>query len=224
MRLYIKTSASKEIVPFNHLHLLSGTLHKWFGSNNFHDKISLYSFSMLRGGDFSNLGLKFNNGATFFISCWEVDKAKLLIQGIQSSPDLFCGMKVIEITLKQNPDLYDTSYFQLGSPIFIQRTIDGNKKRFFYYSDKESSNLLKETLQNKMKKAGLQVDDTLEIHFDKSYRNKHTKKIDYKKGKRIIQIKANCCPVIIEGKMETKQFAWCVGLGNSTGIGFGAIK
>jgi CRISPR/Cas system endoribonuclease Cas6 (RAMP superfamily) len=29
--------------------------------------------------------------------------------------------------------------------------------------------------------------------------------------------------VIIEGKPETKLFAWDVGIGNSTGIGFGAI-
>jgi CRISPR-associated endoribonuclease Cas6 len=36
--------------------------------------------------------------------------------------------------------------------------------------------------------------------------------------------KANWCPVIIKGRPETKLFAWNVGLGNSTGIGFGAIK
>jgi CRISPR/Cas system endoribonuclease Cas6 (RAMP superfamily) len=34
----------------------------------------------------------------------------------------------------------------------------------------------------------------------------------------------NWCPIIIKGKPETKLFAWNVGLGNSTGIGFGAIK
>ena len=39
-----------------------------------------------------------------------------------------------------------------------------------------------------------------------------------------VENKASWCPVIVEGKPETKAFAWNVGLGNSTGIGLGAIK
>lgn len=35
--------------------------------------------------------------------------------------------------------------------------------------------------------------------------------------------RANMCPVIIDGRPETKAFAWEVGIGNSTGIGFGSI-
>ena len=75
-----------------------------------------------------------------------------------------------------------------------------------------------------MQATGIPEDDTLKISFDQNYPGKRTKKLDYKHGNQIIQIRANWCPVIIEGKPETKQFAWNVGLGNSTGIGFGAIK
>ena len=70
-----------------------------------------------------------------------------------------------------------------------------------------------------MKKIGL-IDKTLSIQFEANYPNSRTKKITYKG----VQNRANWCPVIIEGKPETKLFAWNVGLGNSTGIGFGAIK
>jgi CRISPR-associated endoribonuclease Cas6 len=70
-----------------------------------------------------------------------------------------------------------------------------------------------------MKLAGLE-DDTLEIQFDRENPRATTKLINYKE----IKNRTNWCPVIIKGKPETKLFAWNVGIGNSTGIGFGAIK
>lgn len=44
--------------------------------------------------------------------------------------------------------------------------------------------------------------------------------IDY----RGVKNKASWCPIRIIGNAETKLFAWNAGIGNSTGIGFGAIK
>jgi CRISPR-associated endoribonuclease Cas6 len=70
-----------------------------------------------------------------------------------------------------------------------------------------------------MGKAGIS-DETLRIRFEVNYPKAGTKKITYNG----VQNRASWCPVIIEGKPETKLFAWNVGLGNSTGIGFGAIK
>ncbi|MGQ1910807.1 CRISPR-associated endoribonuclease Cas6 [Marinifilum sp. RC60d5] len=224
MRIHIKTTASKQTIEFNHLHLLTGTIHKWFGKNEFHDSISLYSFSNLTGGKATKNGLDFPNGASFFISCWNNEQAKLLITGIQNNPELFFGLKVTEIVLQENPDLATKSNFQVGSPIYIQRNLENGRKRFYYFDDKESPDLLAETLTSKMISAGLAKDESLKITFDQNYCKKSTKKINYKRGNQITQIRANWCPVIIEGKPETKIFAWNVGLGNSTGIGFGAIK
>jgi len=70
-----------------------------------------------------------------------------------------------------------------------------------------------------MKLAGL-ADDQFDIRFDTSYPRAKPRKINYKG----IENKASWCPVIIKGSPETKLFAWNVGLGNSTGIGFGAIR
>ena len=70
-----------------------------------------------------------------------------------------------------------------------------------------------------MKQANIQ-DETLEVNFDKNYEKAKTCLINYKG----IKTRASICPVIIKGKPETKAFAWNVGMGNSTGIGFGAIK
>lgn len=87
------------------------------------------------------------------------------------------------------------------------------------YDDPRANVCLQETLQTKMKKAGLS-DESLSISFDLTYLKAGTKKITYNG----VENRASWCPVIIEGNPETKLFAWNVGLGNSTGIGFGAIK
>ena len=39
-----------------------------------------------------------------------------------------------------------------------------------------------------------------------------------------IENRASICPLIIIAKPETIAFTWNVGIGNSTGIGFGAIS
>jgi CRISPR-associated endoribonuclease Cas6 len=224
MRIHIKTTPSKQTIRFNHLHLLTGTIHKWFGENKFHDSISLYSFSNLAGGKASKNGLDFPNGANFFISCWDIEHAKYLIKGIQNDPDMFFGLKATELILQEDPELSTKTVFLLGSPVYIQRNLKNGRKMFYYFDDKESPKLLTETLKTKMKAAGLPEDKTLEIYFDQNYHRKGTKKIDYKHGSCITEIRASWCPVILEGKPETKAFAWNVGIGNSTGIGFGAIK
>lgn len=224
MRIHIKTTPTKQAIDFNHLHLLTGTIHKWFGKNDFHDTVSLYSFSWLKGGQKSRKGLDFKDGANFFISCWNSEHLKALINGIQNNPEMFFGLKVNEVIIQETPNFQDQTYFQIASPIFIQRNIDNGKKKYYYYDDSESSKLLEETLKTKIKVAGLDEDTSLKIRFAQDYLQKGTKKINYIRDNQITQIRANWCPVIIEGTPEIKQFAWNVGLGNSTGIGFGALK
>lgn len=224
MRIHLKTTPSNKTTEFNHQHLLTGTLHKWFGNNDFHDATSLYSFSSLKGAIRNDFGIKFSDGASFFISCWNDDYLKLLIDGIQKSPDMFDGLTVNELIIQENPNLENISEYQLGSPVFIKRKLDSGHNKFFYYNDKESGQYLTETIKTKMELAGLEPDDTLDISFNLDHPKKRVKKIDYKRGKHITGIKASWCPVIINAKPTTKVFAWNVGLGNSTGIGFGSIR
>lgn len=226
MRLHIQTTPNTELVPFNHLHKLVGTIHKWLGHNDLHHQISLYSFSWLRNGrpNSENTGLNFRNGATFFISFYKSEPIKQIIQSIlMNNPELFCGMSVKSIDIEETPDLSERSVFCWASPIFIKRDLSNppnGKYKHYTFQDNESEALLEETLRSKLKEAGLTDDETLHIQFDKSDPRKFTKVVHY----RNIGNKASCCRVIIEGKPETKQFIWDVGLGNSTGIGFGAIE
>jgi len=219
MRLHIKTSPNSLTVPFNYQQKLTGVLHKWLGGNNHeHGEISLYSFSWLRNTQMSSNGLTFPKGASFFLSFYNTQRLKDVLASIRKEPEMFCGMYVEDVAIEDNPDLSQRDQFCLGSPILIKKLING-KTIEFYYDNPESGKMLEETLRTKMKLAGIPDDDTLSIAFDLNYTKKKTKLVWYDN----ISNKANMCPVIIKGSNLTKQFAWNVGLGNSTGVGFGSI-
>jgi len=218
MRLHLSITTSNQIVPFNHQPLLTGAIHKWLGWNQEHGEISLYSFSRLEGGKKAKDGLAFEDGSTFFFSAPDEDLIKKLIKGIQNEPAMFSGLKVSEVIMQPTPDLKEKELFYPASPIFIKRQVD-DKVQHIVYDDPRANQFLKETLETKLKTAGIS-DETLDIQFDKSYLRAGTKLITYKG----IKNRANWCPVIIKAKPETKAFAWEVGLGNSTGVGFGAVK
>lgn len=218
MRIHLKTTANTSPVPFNYQQKLVGTIHKWIGNNSIHDNISLYSFSWLNGGRKADNALDFSNGASMFISFYDETIIKQIIKSILDEPEMFCGLTVTDITIDANPAVENRELFYCAGPIFIKRKLNEGAVRQYNFNDKEAGSLLKETLLSKMKEVGLE-DDTLEIEFDTSFRKKRLKLVRYHN----IGNKASICPVIIKAKPETKLFAWNVGIGNCTGIGFGAI-
>lgn len=219
MRIYLKTSPNSELISYDYQNKLVGTLHKWLGVNSEHDLMSLYSFSWLHGSVSEQKGLNFPKGASWFISFYDTAKMKLIMSDILRNPEMFGGMRVIDMTIEETPDLSTRELFYLGSPIFIKRFIPEEGTKYYTFKDDESNELMKNTLIHKMEIAGLPLDETLDISFDLTYAKKKIKFINY----RDIRNKANLCPVYIKGKPETKVFAWNVGIGNSTGIGFGSI-
>jgi len=219
MRLHIKTSKNKDDIPFAYQQKMTGVLHKWLGEKNQeHGEVSLYSFSWLRNTQVSDNGLICPKGASFFLSFYDTQRLKEVLSNIRTEPEMFCGMFVEDVVIEDTPDLTQQEQFSLGSPILIKRPVNG-KITEFYYDNPESGKLLEETLRTKMRLAGIPDDDTLSIAFNLLYAKKKTKLVWYDN----ISNKANMCPVIIKGSNLTKQFAWNVGLGNSTGVGFGSI-
>lgn len=220
MRIYAQLSGSTELVDFNYQHKLVGTLHKWLGVNSLHGSHSLYSFSSLTGGKNVGKGLSFNNGTSLFFSFHDKELAKQLLKGILNDPECCYGMRVVDVDIIPSMPNTDRSVFYPGSPIFIKRDDEYHNKKHFTYMDHCSGDLMVDTLRKKMEIAGLPYDETLSIKFDPNAANPKTKLISY----RGIKNKVNMCPVCIEAKNYTKEFIWNVGLGNCTGIGFGAIK
>jgi len=218
MRIHLKTTNSKQLVPFNYQPNLTGAVHKWLGDNTLHGSISMYSFSWLAGGNPIKKGLFFPDGASFFISGYQKEFFKELVFGIQKSPDIAFGLKVNEIIILEDPQFGNERIFHPASPIFIKRRID-NKDQHYTWEDEKANELLTETLKNKLGKVGLN-DKGVRVEFDADYRNRKIKTIYYNK----IGNKVNMSAVKITGSPEQLAFAWNVGVGNSTGIGFGALK
>jgi CRISPR-associated endoribonuclease Cas6 len=218
MRLNLKLSANTEAVPFSYQTNLTGAIHKWLGENEFHGAVSLYSFSSLQGGEVVGNKLGFRQGTSWFISAHNRDFIRQIVNGIFESPEIAYGIKVIEVSILEDPDLSQTECFDAASPIFIKRKMEDGHEKHFTYLDPEADALLTETLRTKLELAGI-IDNDLQVSFDTSYKKAKVKLVKYRK----FENRCSLCPVIIKGKPESKLLAWNVGLGNSTGIGFGAI-
>ena len=226
MRLHLKLSPNRQPVNFDHLPVLAGALHKWLGPNEEHDELSLYSFSWLQGAKPGPGGLQFPRGATWFISSVHDDFLVRSIQGILSDPDIRWGMQVQECSIARLPEFPEQGEvrFLCASPIFIKRTVSdasrpsGENHKFFLYSDPESDGLLTETLQRKLRAAGLD-DAGVSVRFDREYLKARTKMVHY----RGIDCRASECPVYVRGSAKQLMFAWTVGMGNSTGVGLGSL-
>ncbi|WP_337042600.1 CRISPR-associated endoribonuclease Cas6 [Emticicia sp. 17c] len=220
MRLHIHLSRNKEVVPFNYQERQVSKLHYWLGKNEIHNKQSLYSFSWLKNGEQrGEKGLMFTNGSQYFISCFDNNLIKQIIKSIQADNDFGWGMKIISLSLEKEPTFNTEHSFSVGSPVFIKRLqLESKNSKFYFYNDIEANLFLTQTLTNKLKQAGLPSSD-IEVRFDESFPNPHIKGCMYKGVKN----KGSICPIIIKGTPEQLAFAWNVGVGNSTGIGFGSL-
>lgn len=219
MRLYIKLSKTNQTIDFNYQPLLTGCVQKWLGKGNLqHGKVSLYSFSWLQNVDVLKNGIKIKDGSYFTLSFHDVDLVKTVVKNILDDPEMFFGARAYDIRIQETPSFSEKEHFLLASPVLIKR-YDGDKEIHFTYLDQQADEYLTETLKTKAKIVGLNTDG-LKVYFDRNYHSPKTKVITYKGiGNRV-----NICPVIVEGSPEITAFAWNVGLGNSTGIGLGALK
>jgi len=219
MRLHLKLTKSSIPIPFNYQHLLTGCFHKWLGSSNLqHGEISMYSFSWLQNVKAINKGLLTTENTYLFINFHDAEIAKKVITGIMDAPDMFHGIKVREVSIQVAPEFGNKAYFYVASPVLVKRDTEKGKKHYQYFED-ETNDLLTETLKLKLEKARLSTAN-VSVRFDVDYAKSKTKIVSYKEVKN----KVNICPVVIEGSPEQIAFAWNVGIGNSTGIGFGALR
>lgn len=221
MRIYLQLTPNTEPVPFNYQQSLVGAFHKWLGENELHDDISLYSLSWLQGGRMrrDKKGYDFQYGAEFCISSPLEDLHQKSVSGIFKDQSIRWGMRVAEVTMKPTPDFGAEHRFLVQSPILIKRERSAGKhQQYYFYDDLVADQYMTETLQKKLNRSNLSTE--VSVAFDRSFPNPHTKKITFNQ----IDIKASVCPVIVKGDPEAVRFAWDVGVGNSTGIGFGALR
>ncbi|MBX2976922.1 MAG: CRISPR-associated endoribonuclease Cas6 [Ignavibacteriaceae bacterium] len=217
MRIHFSISPNSETVPFDYQSLLLKRFHKWLGQNEIHDDISLYSYSWLNGGKISKDGYIFPKGASWFFSAWDEAIIKQLISGVMNDTALFNGMYIKEITMQETPVFGSENKFLVASPVLIRKYDETKKAKHIKYVEPEADILLTETLKRKFTAANLNLD--VAVCFDRESTKSKTKLVNING----INNRANMCPVIIKGGAQALQFAWNVGVGHSTGCGFGAL-
>lgn len=220
MRLQLHLSPNTEPVPFNHLHQLTGALHKWLGPNNIHDGMSLYSFGWLRGGEKVGKYLHFTFGATWTISFYHSEQAWELAKGIIKDDKLAFGMTVTKALEVDQPIFPNRCTFLLDGIALARQAREDGTREYLLWDNPITDQVLTNILQKKMDKAGFDNKHLdVSIAFDRTYLKAKSKLVEIKG----IKHKGSSCPVIIEGTPEAIDFAWKVGVGELTGSGFGAL-
>lgn len=222
MRLQLQLTPNTQPVPFDHLHQLTGALHKWLGQNDIHDGLSLYSFGWLRGGEQQKGRLIFSRGATWNISFYDDDKARQLLKGMLDKPQLGFGMDLLEIREVNPPAFQEQHYFMTdGSAIVVRQKRPDGSRAYLLWDDPATDEALTQSFRRKLTTAGFSGDDlAVNVSFDRTYQNARTRKIAIKGTHH----RGSECPVIIEGTPDAQYFAWTAGLGELTGSGFGALR
>ncbi|NBC17350.1 MAG: CRISPR-associated protein Cas6 [Bacteroidetes bacterium] len=221
MRLNLKLTGNTEPVPFDHLHHLTGALHKWLGENRLHDGTSLYSFGWLEGATAQNGHLTFPRGAGWRVSFHDPEAAKALLDGILCDPTVFAGMRVFEAQEQATPQFSGCYRFLVDGPVIARREREDGSKEYLLWDDDGADAALTRVLRWKLRQAGF-TDQHQEatVQFDRTYTGARSK-LAHIKG---IAHKGSECPVVVTGTPEAVRFAWTVGVGELTGSGFGALR
>lgn len=218
MRIAINLMSSTEKLPLDYQKKLVGTFHKWMQRPDLHEEISLYSFSRIIGLKAKGRTLYLGRNPHLYFSAHDENLVINIIKNITNDPQMFNGMSVKDVIIIPESPVENKDTFYLHTPVFIARTLDGQKhKKFYNFWDSEAGDLMTETMQRKLTKAG--IDDNVRIEFDRSFINPKLCEMRYD---GIVNI-GSMCAVKIIGSDIVKKFARDVGIGNSTGIGYGCL-
>lgn len=221
MRLNLRLSPNTEPVPFDHLHQLTGALHKWLGENDVHDGLSLYSFGWLAGAKPVSGSLQFPGGSEWSVSFWNDELSDHLRLGIRQDPTVLSGMRVYEIREQITPGFGPAARFAVDGAVLTRCNRDDGGRDHLTFRDPDADESLTRTLRRRLETAGLKGDHLdASVRFDRDYEKARTKLVTLKG----IRYRTSECPVIVEGTPEAVQTAWLVGVGELTGMGLGALK
>ena len=220
MRLQLQLTPNTQPVPFNHLHQLTGALHKWLGQNDIHNGLSLYSFGWLRGGKIIGRNLHFLENATWTVSFHDDSHAWQLARGILKDPIFAFGMRVekaIEMPLLTG---LTQVRFKVDGMVVARRKRPDGSREYLLWDNLAADEVLTGIFRQKLTAAGFGPEHlSANIQFDRSFANARTKIATIKN----IKHKGSECPIIVIGTPEAVQFAQLVGAGDLTGSGFGAL-
>ena len=217
-RLKIKLSGTNEILPINNQHLVNSFFHKLLGKENkYHNGQSNYVLSNLRGGEFIGEDkISFKNGGYVMISAHDINILNLVLLGLMKQINFYKDIRVIGFEYLPNEKFYDgINYFKTLSPILLK----DKKRNFITINDSDFAEKLTE--QTKRKLTAINSDLNLS-DFNIIVNNHPAHKVKTYFIKKVPNV-CSQCQIDIKCNKEVADILYNVGVGNSTGSGFGMI-
>jgi CRISPR-associated endoribonuclease Cas6 len=220
MRIKIEFNKNIESVPVNNQHMLNSYIHKCLGINNkYHDTPSNYNISHLYGGNLVDENLVFNDGGYIVVSSMDQEFVNKLLIGVLNNQELFCGMTFAGVNHIQEEFFDGWNHFATLSPFIVEEKTGERKNRFLTLDENDFEERLENYLVNKLSKVNPDL-DLLDFKVVVPNNSSHKVKTVFV-GTRMN--KANQCHVSIFTNKKVAETLYNIGLGKSTGSGFGCI-
>lgn len=217
-RLRINLTQPTADVSVNNQHNLNGFIHESFGKNNpYHNTFSDYSISSLQGGKLNSdmKTLNFTNEKPHFFISGNNDFLMYAVNAFITSKASMFGMKFDSVGAFDDFKL--NKYFDdiiTISPIIVKN----NENRKITVTDEKFLDYLTLNCQQKLSHAGIK-DPTFKLEIINPHKAKS-------KCVWVGNIFNPCSNVRLRvyGKKKTRETLYNMGLGGSTGSGFGSVK
>lgn len=220
MRIKLKFSGTKEQVPFETQKNVNGYIHKCLGfGNKYHDAKNDYCVSSLLGGKVENGVLTYPDGAYILVTSENMDFINSLVGGVIQNTDLAFGMKFIGIDYISEKFYDGWNYFRTLTPFLIKEYKDKKTYSYLKLGDKDFNNKVENYLKTKIAK----IDPTLDLSdFKVEIPNMPFNKVKKIMVKNVSNY-ANNCQLAIHTNKKVAKLLYNIGIGQSTGSGFGTI-
>lgn len=214
MRIKITFEGGGKKLPSHNQHMVNGFIHSCLGDNNeYHDSKNTYAVSMLNGGKLYKHGIfSYDYKANIIVSGDAIFLSKI-VDGVMKLGN-FNGMKLLNIEFIQEELFNGINHFATLSPILLKR----DNKRFATLNDDDYQNLLESQIKSKVRSI-LPDEDTSNIHVFVNKNGSKTKLVKLRDVKNI----GNVHHLSIECNKKVAELLYRVGIGQSTGAGFGTI-
>ena len=223
MRIKIKFGPNTEKFSKPTNDYVNGFVHNVLGKENkWHDSFSPYSIYAMHGGNFEKESgmIQFPNGGYFIVSS---DNEEFI-------SDIFCGLASLTNEKLQSMPYAGFETYSCGSSSFYDviraenvRVKDKNKE--ITINDEQFVNVLLEHAKKKLINCGISEEDANSLKFEPFHKeNWKVKMVKMKYGSDKQSITpSSTIMLVVKGKKIAREKLISLGLGNSTGSGFGFI-
>lgn len=221
MRIKILLSKTDKELPINNQHIVNSFIHRALGKDNkYHDAKSDYSISSLQGGKLikGTDRIKIEDRGYITITSLNQEFLNNILISLYTT-DFHEDIKVSGIEFIEEYFYNGWNHFATLSPFIIKEYVDKKTYSFSTLNDNNFQDKVKQHLVNKVSKINPDLDlKDFEVVINKN----PSHKVKGVLVKNVIN-KANQCQVSIKCSKKVAELIYNIGLGQSTGSGFGTI-